>query len=86
MISIVQEHKEFTQMISGELPKGWDEALPSPTPEDKGKATRLHSQDCLNAAASVLPGILPLLVLLPVVPALDLCSCNQSQDFAPLKE
>ena len=44
-------------MISGELPQGWADALPSPTPEDKGKATRLHSQDCLNALASVIPGI-----------------------------
>ena len=43
-------------MISGELPSGWADALPSPTPEDKGKATRLHSQDCLNALASVIPG------------------------------
>lgn len=53
----LQEHKEFTTMISGELPQGWADALPSPTPEDKGKATRLHSQDCLNALASVIPGL-----------------------------
>lgn len=43
-------------MISDELPSGWADALPNPTPEDKGKATRLHSQDCLNALASVIPG------------------------------
>ena len=56
----MQEHKEFTQLISGDLPAGWADALPKPTPEDKGKATRLHSQDNLNAAASVLPGDQPL--------------------------
>ena len=56
----MQEHKEFTQLISNELPAGWADSLPSPTPEDKGKATRLHSQDCLNALASVLPGKHPL--------------------------
>merc|ERR1712087_427244 len=31
------------------------EALPKGTTEDKGKATRLHSQDCLNAFANVMP-------------------------------
>ncbi|OLQ01847.1 Extracellular signal-regulated kinase 2 [Symbiodinium microadriaticum] len=31
------------------------ECLPKLTPEDNGKATRLHSQDCLNAIAPVLP-------------------------------
>lgn len=51
-----EEHKEFTQLISGELPAGWADALPKPTPDDKGKATRLHSQDNLNAASSVLSG------------------------------
>ena len=54
-----QEAKEFSQLISGDLPAGWVDALPKPTPEDKGKATRLHSQDNLNAAASVLPGMRP---------------------------
>ena len=54
-----QEAKEFSQLISGDLPAGWADALPKPTPEDKGKATRLHSQDNLNAAASVLPGMRP---------------------------
>jgi len=37
------------------LPDNWDECLPKLTTEDKGKATRLHSQDCLNAIAPVLP-------------------------------
>lgn len=58
-ISGLQEHKEFSQLISNELPSGWADSLPHPTPEDAGKATRLHSQDCLNALAGVLPGTPP---------------------------
>jgi len=37
------------------LPAGWMDALPKSTPEDNGKATRLWSQDCLNALANVMP-------------------------------
>jgi transketolase len=53
-----EEHKEFTQLIAGDLPSGWQDALPTFTPEDKGLATRLHSQTMLNALAGVLPGFL----------------------------
>ena len=42
--------------MSGRLPEGWEDALPTFTPEDKGLATRLHSQTMLNALSSVLPG------------------------------
>merc|ERR1712061_886726 len=42
-------------VIDKKLPEGWVEALPKATAEDKGKATRLHSQDCLNALANVMP-------------------------------
>ena len=42
--------------MSGKLPEGWADALPTFTPEDKGLATRLHSQTMLNALSSVLPG------------------------------
>jgi len=35
--------------------EGWVDALPKVTPDDKGKATRLHSQDCINALASTMP-------------------------------
>eukprot|EP00438_Fugacium_kawagutii_P003112 Skav225183 [mRNA] locus=scaffold716:396:7232:- [translate_table: standard] len=42
-------------VIDRKLPENWCDALPKGTPEDKGKATRLHSQDCLNAIANVLP-------------------------------
>merc|ERR1719271_649112 len=37
------------------LPGAWTDALPKVTPEDNGKATRLWSQDCLNALANVMP-------------------------------
>merc|ERR1712151_720737 len=48
--------KQFQRVvIDKKLPEGWVEALPKLTPEDKGKATRLHSQDCLNALANVMP-------------------------------
>ncbi|CAE7465621.1 tkt [Symbiodinium pilosum] len=42
-------------VLNRKLPDNWEECLPKLTPEDKGKATRLHSQDCLNAIAPVLP-------------------------------
>jgi len=52
------EGAEFASLLSGKLPAGWDKALPTFTPEDKGLATRLHSQTMLNALAPVLPGFL----------------------------
>jgi len=51
------EGKEFTQLISEALPEGWEKALPIFTPEDKGDATRNHSQTMLNKLAPVLPGL-----------------------------
>lgn len=45
----------FERMLKGELPQGWDADLPSFTPEDKGIATRKHSQATLNALAPNLP-------------------------------
>merc|ERR1712241_1135160 len=42
-------------VLDKKLPEGWADALPKATPEVNGKATRLHSQDCLNALANVLP-------------------------------
>merc|ERR1712176_938291 len=48
--------KQFQRVvIDKKLPEGWVDALPKLTTEDKGKATRLHSQDCLNALANVMP-------------------------------
>jgi len=42
-------------VMDKKLPEGWVDALPKVTPDDKGKATRLHSQDCINALASIMP-------------------------------
>mmetsp|Transcript_32881 Transcript_32881/g.39802 ORF Transcript_32881/g.39802 Transcript_32881/m.39802 type:complete len:739 (-) Transcript_32881:162-2378(-) len=53
-----EEAAEFKQMISGELPEGWESALPVFTPEDKADATRNHSQTMLNALATTLPGLI----------------------------
>jgi transketolase len=53
-----EEAAEFKQLISQELPAGWEDALPTFTPEDKGDATRNHSQTMLNALAPVLPGLI----------------------------
>ena len=49
---------EFQQIMSGELPADWDKCLPAFSPEDKGLATRQHSQTMLNAIAPALPGFL----------------------------
>ena len=51
-----EEGKEFTTLINGTLPDGWADELPTFTPEDKGIATRLHSQTMLNALAPIIPG------------------------------
>ncbi|XP_078448049.1 transketolase, chloroplastic [Wolffia australiana] len=48
----------FKSIISGELAPGWDAALPRYTPESPGDATRNLSQQCLNALAGVVPGLL----------------------------
>jgi len=52
-----EEGAEFEQLISEALPAGWEKALPVFTPEDKGDATRNHSQTMLNKLAPVLPGL-----------------------------
>ncbi|KAK8944455.1 hypothetical protein KSP39_PZI007912 [Platanthera zijinensis] len=53
-----EEAAELKSIISGELPAGWEKALPTYTPESSADATRNLSQQCLNALASVLPGFL----------------------------
>ncbi len=50
-----QEAAEFDRLLSGKLPDGWDKVLPTYKPEDKALASRKHSENCLNALASVLP-------------------------------
>ena len=46
------------RMHEAELPEGWDSVLPTYKPEDKGIATRVHSGNCLNALAEVLPELI----------------------------
>ena len=53
-----EEAAEFKGLISGALPSGWESCLPTFTPEDKGLATRLHSQTMLNAIAPAVPGLI----------------------------
>ncbi|WP_424101933.1 transketolase [Moorena producens] len=53
-----EQAAQFEQITSGQLPEGWEKALPTYTPEDKGVATRKHSQATLNALAPVLPQLI----------------------------
>ncbi|KAG2288041.1 hypothetical protein Bca52824_047645 [Brassica carinata] len=53
-----EEAAELKSIITGELPAGWEKALPTYTPESPGDATRNLSQQCLNAIAKVVPGFL----------------------------
>ncbi|NER49134.1 MAG: transketolase [Symploca sp. SIO1A3] len=53
-----EEAAEFERMTSGTLPEGWEKALPTYTPADKGAATRKHSYTTLNALAPVLPELI----------------------------
>ncbi|CAL5018046.1 unnamed protein product [Urochloa decumbens] len=53
-----QEAAELKSIISGELPLGWDNVLPTYTPESSPDATRNLSQHCLNSLAKVIPGFL----------------------------
>jgi len=53
-----EDFVELNSIMTGELPAGWEDALPSFTSEDKGVATRIHSQTMLNALGSAIPGFL----------------------------
>jgi len=53
-----EDASNFEQLISGQLPAGWEEALPKYTPDDKADATRNQSGATLNALSPVLPGLL----------------------------
>ena len=50
-----EEAAILEQMWSKKLPEDWSQCLPTYTPEDKGDATRNHSNKCLNAIAEVIP-------------------------------
>ncbi|AFZ29940.1 transketolase [Gloeocapsa sp. PCC 7428] len=53
-----EEARLLKRMHEAELPEGWDSVLPTYSPEDKGIATRVHSGNCLNAIAEVLPELI----------------------------
>jgi transketolase len=53
-----EEAATFERMISGKLPQGWEQALPTYKPEDKAIATRKTSEATLNALAKVLPELI----------------------------
>lgn len=49
-----EEAKTFERILRGELPEGWEKTLPTYTSQDKGVATRKHSEITLNALAPAL--------------------------------
>ncbi len=53
-----QEAEQFRRGLSGELPEGWEEALPVFPADPKGMATRAASGKVLNAIAATLPNLL----------------------------
>jgi transketolase len=52
------EASQFERMLRGELPEGWDKDLPTYSAEDKGVATRKHSQICLGALGPNIPELI----------------------------
>lgn len=57
-IKYEKEARELRSIINGDLPVGWEKALPRYTPDSPPDATRNLSQQCLNALANALPGFL----------------------------
>jgi transketolase len=55
-----EDAAEFKQLISRELPADWDSSLDalSYEPGENEAASRIHSQSCLNALATTLPGLI----------------------------
>jgi transketolase len=50
--------KELTRRINGELPEGWESALPEFPADEKGMATRAASGKVINALAKSLPELM----------------------------
>ncbi|MBF2034673.1 MAG: transketolase [Leptolyngbyaceae cyanobacterium T60_A2020_046] len=53
-----EEAALFERMLSGKLPEGWADALPTYSPDGKAIATRKTSEATLNALAPVLPELI----------------------------
>lgn len=49
---------ELTQLMKGELPKGWESGIPQFQPDAKGMATRAASGKVLQALSQKIPGII----------------------------
>ena len=49
---------EFERRVKGELPQGWEAAVPTFAPDEKGMATRSASGKVLNALAKILPELM----------------------------
>jgi len=45
-------------VLDNKLPEGWEKALPHYSASEKGKATRINSQECLNALAPIMPELI----------------------------
>ncbi|KAL0942772.1 transketolase [Colletotrichum truncatum] len=52
------EHKDLVRRLSGELPEGWEKALPVYTPADPAIASRKLSETVLSKIESVVPELL----------------------------
>jgi transketolase len=52
------EAEQFRQALSGQLPEGWEEALPIFPADAKGMATRAASGKVLNAIAPIIPNLI----------------------------
>ena len=50
--------KDLTRRINGELPEGWESALPEFPADEKGMATRVASGKVINALATSLPELM----------------------------
>jgi transketolase len=53
-----EEGAAFVQLMDGQLPNGWQELLPTFSPDDKPEATRGLSGKCLNAVAETVTGLI----------------------------
>ncbi|MBA4392957.1 MAG: transketolase [Desulfobacca sp.] len=49
---------EWNQILTGKLPEGWDQEIPTFPADPKGTATRVASGTVLNALASKVPGLI----------------------------
>ncbi|MCO5577481.1 hypothetical protein L7F22_031312 [Adiantum nelumboides] len=73
------EGAEFLQLVNNQLPEDWDKVLPTFSMDDPVDATRGYSEKCLNALATVFPGLLG--------GSADLASSNKAylKDFGDFK-